>query len=815
MISGKFLADFESFYTACAKAEISLKAFESGAGTVETKLNKMADSFSGRKIVQEATLMAKVFQDAGGAAAFTEAELSRMGAVGAEAAEKLRVLGKDVPAGIQKIAAETRVATTAHDALRSTVKELALEFAAMFTVERGFEFLKNVVEQASALKNLSQQTQINVVDLQVLAGATRTFGIDADTLGKGLYTLARNIAGGDASVVTGLHLMGLSLKDVENLHGKELFLKVMDGLSTLQGGLRDTAAADVFGSRIGAALAGASKGMRAAMEDASRLNTVMGKESVEALEQYDTAIKRAETNLSALAANALGPLAEGFNTLNEAAAKGASKWAIFWAMVQDAGTSLGTFQNAEHLATLLDHLNVKAEAAAAATKHLAGAHHEAAVALTEHQQAARFMATLEQDAGEKLDAWQVKNLAHLKEIGALNAANAAAIGVNATQFEKYRAEQEASAAATKKMADAMTELHSAGVGWQGTMATINGTTLEAVRGYLAAGVSQDALATAYKLTAAQVKSVTQFMADQVAQQKLNDAAILVTTQLWDAYDALRVEHGGTATDQQIAQIDRWAADVAAQTHKAGTDTVEFYDALVAVSAEKMNAIRANWGALTEAASTDSKAGLQQIADKAAATFAIALTHVGEWSEGTIRKFQDTAIAAQKAADDWGQSFDGALNSPALSGAAATAAGTIKEEFTATFNSVSAGADAMANHVAAVLGALTQTDAYRKAGFFVSPGFGTAETINASALRGIGKTIPAYAGGTNYAPGGAALVGERGPELINLPKGSRVTPNGGWGGVTVNIGAIHASGAHEGRAAADAIVAQLKAKGIRI
>jgi hypothetical protein len=109
--------------------------------------------------------------------------------------------------------------------MRSTVKELALEFAAMFTVERGVEFLKSVVEQASALKNLSQQTQINVVDLQVLAGATRTFGIDADTLGKGLYTLARNIAGGDASVVTGLHLMGLSLKDVENLHGKELFLK--------------------------------------------------------------------------------------------------------------------------------------------------------------------------------------------------------------------------------------------------------------------------------------------------------------------------------------------------------------------------------------------------------------------------------------------------------------------------------------------------------------------------------------------------------------------------------------------------------------
>lgn len=38
-------------------------------------------------------------------------------------------------------------------------------------------------------------------------------------------------------------------------------------------------------------------------------------------------------------------------------------------------------------------------------------------------------------------------------------------------------------------------------------------------------------------------------------------------------------------------------------------------------------------------------------------------------------------------------------------------------------------------------------------------------------------IPAFANGTNFAPGGVALVGERGPELVDLPRGSKVTPNG--------------------------------------
>ena len=46
------------------------------------------------------------------------------------------------------------------------------------------------------------------------------------------------------------------------------------------------------------------------------------------------------------------------------------------------------------------------------------------------------------------------------------------------------------------------------------------------------------------------------------------------------------------------------------------------------------------------------------------------------------------------------------------------------------------------------------------------------------LGGFGSllSIPGFASGTNYAPGGLAWVGERGPELVDLPKGSRVIPN---------------------------------------
>jgi hypothetical protein len=54
-------------------------------------------------------------------------------------------------------------------------------------------------------------------------------------------------------------------------------------------------------------------------------------------------------------------------------------------------------------------------------------------------------------------------------------------------------------------------------------------------------------------------------------------------------------------------------------------------------------------------------------------------------------------------------------------------------------------------------------------------------IGGIALIAIGRAISnatnrnAFAVGTRYAPGGMALVGERGPEMINLPRGSQVIP----------------------------------------
>ncbi|PDT76986.1 hypothetical protein CO675_10395 [Bradyrhizobium sp. C9] len=98
-------------------------------------------------------------------------------------------------------------------------------------------------------------------------------------------------------------------------------------------------------------------------------------------------------------------------------------------------------------------------------------------------------------------------------------------------------------------------------------------------------------------------------------------------------------------------------------------------------------------------------------------------------------------------------------------------------------------------------------------------FGGKASIATDGIGGFGPTVPAFATGTDFAPGGMSLVGENGPELLNLPRGAQVIPNdvlksGGVGGgvsapVSINIDARGADSA--GLARLQGQIAQLQAE----
>jgi hypothetical protein len=281
-------------------------------------------------------------------------------------------------AGSQAGAAVDKINKTGaqFDGLRSVVNDLKSDLLGLFTIREIAKFGTDVVQTASALQDLSNQTHIGVEEIQLLAGSMSEFGVDSETLAKGLFGLSRRIAQGDDSVEIALRRMGKSLTDVQGLNGEELFLEIEHGLATLQGGLRDTTASDLFGSKLGMAMAGASEGIDGALAAARRLNNVMSKESVASLDQFGEAIERAHRNLVAVSANALGPAAEGFNILFDTVSKGASKWDIAMSMLPKGFGLVGT--GADALTKIIDDLNQQTQRHAAVVTQAGAAHEKAA-----------------------------------------------------------------------------------------------------------------------------------------------------------------------------------------------------------------------------------------------------------------------------------------------------------------------------------------------------------------------------------------------------------------------------------------------------
>lgn len=156
-LSAQFIADFSTFNTAVDTALVRLRAFDQGAAKVAQSLSRMVDQFSGRKLIQDATLMAEVFQRAGGATAFTTNELKRMGATATEAIAKLGTAA--VPAKLQAVA-------TAAKAVADAEKLAADQAAALADKLR-------LLDQFSGRKVIQDATQI--ADMFRTAGGAARF----------------------------------------------------------------------------------------------------------------------------------------------------------------------------------------------------------------------------------------------------------------------------------------------------------------------------------------------------------------------------------------------------------------------------------------------------------------------------------------------------------------------------------------------------------------------------------------------------------------------------------------------------------------
>jgi hypothetical protein len=717
-LTGKLLGNFDSFVDACQKAQTNLVKFEDGANKVQSALDRMVKDFSGKKIIQDASLMAEAFERLNKEGiGLTNEELARMGAVANEAVAKLKALGLDVPPGIAKIAAEAKTATLSMDGMKRIALDLAGAFGIAFSIGAIVNFGKEIFSLADNIVKLSDKTGLSIEEVQRLSYVADQSGNSVEQLTDAVSQMQNRLQ--DPKAQQAVRDLGINFEQLKAAGPYQQLELIAEAIGKVSDPARQAQLAIELFGKSGAEILPT---LKSHFRELANEVVTSSADSVRALDQEGDALDRLATNAKNTALGFLG----------------------HWALMREQVSKL-----------------------------------------TEEQQAA-YQAILR--GGGDVEAF-------LQDVA--NAAKQTHADVNLAldvdPVEAYR-----------KHLDETRE----------TMSHLSEAQQQAITDGLKLGDSQDYIASNLHLS---TQAVAAFVK---AQEEATENRIFVA-KLAEEWHSLYVDMHitGIKTMNEYTKIAQEA--MAKQREAVQASQLQLLGLITAQRTELAN--------LNGTALTGVDAAMAALDKKYAADIAHieqlgrAATQAGVGGPAWAQQAQEAADNAYRiyveqfnriVADSnktFGSDVPAALNSSELKDAAGQGASGISGPFTAAFQNVEGAADAMAAHVAAALSILQQTNIYQKAGFFINPGFGTADTINRQARA----VVPGYASGTNSAAGGAAVVGERGPELVNLPKGSRVTPNGQWGGVTVNIGTIHASSAHEGRAAADAIVAQLKAKGIRI
>jgi hypothetical protein len=211
-LTGSFLADFTSFYDAAQQADVHLKGMETNANKVESSLNKMVDSFSGRKLAQDATLMVEAIERMGGATKLTEAEQAKVNRTVTEAIAKYKALGMEAPAELQKVAEATKGAekgTSAWSGALSTMTGALGAMGVQLSVGAVVNFISDTVEAAGAINDLADKTGVSTTAIQQWKFAAEQGGATIDSVNAAVSGMNRVLAAGDKSTIESLRHVGL------------------------------------------------------------------------------------------------------------------------------------------------------------------------------------------------------------------------------------------------------------------------------------------------------------------------------------------------------------------------------------------------------------------------------------------------------------------------------------------------------------------------------------------------------------------------------------------------------------------------------
>jgi hypothetical protein len=871
-LTGIFNADFTSFTKACEQAEVSLKGFETGAGKTAVAIDKIADSLSGQKIVQQAIMATTAIEQIGGAAMLTTDELLKMGGIAQQAVDKLTAIGETVPPQVQNLADRARGASEellrlkdGADATGTAFSQWATKFDLKTAIENPIGTAKagvlafaetlgptgvaigGVVTVASLLGGelislahdadevglqigkLSRQFNIPVEAMSDLRFAIVATGGDFGAFGDSLFMFQKRLEENSDAVSKGLEKIGLSLQTIQGLQGDQQILAISDAMRQNAASTNLSAVAfDLFGRQGREMLPTLLKPLSDLNAKSQELGDTWSTADVDASRAF-----RAEMNLMKAeteeAWNRVGQSASGFthdmdlvyqstklgvaqltdmaiNALPAAGAwfgrltglvgdldlkteSAAATQDVYNRLLDDAAKAGksdadATEEAAKGLLSMGYSLKNVAEATGLSIdkiRELNGVVAAATTAANNYNAAWDRLTKLEQEGVPTLQGISQSTLdyaLHLQDLHAKVTDITVATGLSAEQQKLLTKAHQDGQAAADKYAAAWTELNSTGKSYADTVALINPKIVEQAEYYLKAGNSIATVAAAFpQLSAAQAKALDEMVKayDKAYKeiQKIEEGH--VKQQETNIVGLSKAENDQTqgridAEKKAASQIEQLYAKQHDDAMKSSLDAASYQIAKIYEVAD------ANVAAMQKSGATS-----QQIADFTRLTYAAAdlaasqVEYKADEVLDHVTKKATDSIATVKAAVDQMETLQGGVKLP----------GSTTET------------------------AFGQNYLLSKSGARVPLGPHGELPKNWDDLYSGKSSFPQFAGGVQNFSGGLAIVGEKGPELVNLPAGSDVIPGGVGGTSVTNHIYVNGTAADVARQVAAEIMKSLK------
>lgn len=469
-------------------AELKKNLLE-GVGTIEamkSSVDRTAAALGGQGLFLQANKVTAAIQELGGVTKLTASEQERANTLLDKAIEKYKLMGMTAPPAMVALRDAIKSANAETGGFTAYLEELGHSFVARVAegvllrdvVREFIDIGKSAFENAAAFKDLSLATGLSTDAIQKFSFVGTEFGLDTQTMARGVEQLSAKLATGDKNAVSAVASLGLSVKSLLAEGPEQAFLDVAEAVGHVEDPMtKGGIAAELFGGKLAKTLLPALGELKTKINEVPK-SAIISQDDINNAHDLEVGFGHLVTKIESFTVSATMAAISGakmFMATSMLGATGGPK-STFKPGGSDIELPKASLDNATILQNKLD--------------------------------------SLRKDSLEPLTAAQQANIVSLMQWGESESEVANDLKVSAVAVHLYVQGHKDSAEAVKKAADeaakfqkVIQDINSVGTSWQDTLQGINGAVLDQAQRLVAAGAAAAKVGQYYGFTEEQTRAL--------------------------------------------------------------------------------------------------------------------------------------------------------------------------------------------------------------------------------------------------------------------------------------------------------------------